>query len=59
MIKNLNFSERTSQFKSIEINLQRSKVVCLSQAVLEDPNNPYCQALLSVTLERLERLLTA
>jgi len=59
MIANLNFKTSESQYKSEEINLNRSKVVYLTQAVLEDPNNSSCQALLNLTLARLERLLTA
>jgi len=56
---NLNFNRNTDSFKAQEITMQRSKVVSLTEAVLEDPSNMLCQALLNQTMKRLEMLLSA
>ncbi|MFK7833229.1 MAG: hypothetical protein AB8B52_08130 [Winogradskyella sp.] len=59
MIEDLNSVVDKSFFKEEEILRQRSKVISLTEAILEDPKNKYCQALLSITLRRLELLLIA
>ncbi|WP_282040786.1 hypothetical protein [Winogradskyella flava] len=55
----MNFNRNTDSFKAQEITMQRSKVVSLAEAVLEDPSNMLCQALLNQTMKRLEMLLSA
>ena len=59
MNTNLTFSPISSDLKTEEINRYRIKVVHLSENLKEDPNNVTCQALLNLTLNRLEMLLTA
>mgnify|MGYP004277365355 CR=1 FL=1 len=53
----LNVNIISSQLKAEEINRYRSKVISLSEVLLLDPGNRSCQALLNMTLKRLERLL--
>ncbi len=57
MITTLNVNSISSQLKAEEINRYRSKVISLSEVLLLDPGNRSCQALLNMTLKRLERLL--
>lgn len=49
----------TTQYKIDEINLQRSKVISLTNAISKDPHNRSSHALLNLTLKRLEVLMTA
>lgn len=59
MTTNLQFNTFSPEFKTEEINSYRLKVVHLSEALKEDPSNFSCAALLNMTLNRLEMLLTA
>lgn len=59
MTTNLNFALTDALFKTEEINRCRSKVIQLTEIVLEDPNNASFKALLDLTLLRLEKLQSA
>ena len=59
MTTDLNSTDFDFHFKEEEISRQRSKVISLTKSILEDPNNKHCQALLCLTLGRLEYLLIA
>lgn len=56
---NISFTNINNQFRAQEISMQRSKMASLTEAVLEDPGNIFCQALLNQTIKRLELLLAA
>lgn len=54
-----NLDEILAQLKIEEINYHRSKVICISRAILENANSGFQQAQLKSSLFRLEILLTA
>ena len=59
MDADLNLNNSTSQFKAQVITMERCRIIALTKAVLEDPNNVFYKALLNKTIARLEMLLTA
>lgn len=54
-----NLSEVLNELKEKETNYYRTKVITLTKAVINNPNDRFQQLELNTSLNQLERLLTA